>query len=61
MRLSQRFSKILVKNWSRLIGRKEDIKPSSLLGLGTKIMVDIFTRLEITKVLKRNLKYEKGK
>jgi len=44
-RLRMSFSRILAKNGSRFIGRKEDIESGGLLGLGTRIMVNNFLRI----------------
>jgi len=41
-RLSKSFSRILARNVSKLMGRKEEIKSGGILGLGTKIIVENF-------------------
>ena len=45
IRFSISFSRILAKNGSKLIGRKEVIESGGLLGLGTRMMVENFHRM----------------
>jgi hypothetical protein len=40
IRFSKSFSRILAKNRSKFIGRKKVIESGSLLGLGTRMMVE---------------------
>jgi len=55
MRLSIRFSRILAKNGSKLIGQKEDIESGGLLDL-TRIMVKNFLRIGKYASLRTELK-----
>jgi len=56
IRLSICFSRILVKNGSKLIGQKEDNESGSLLGSGTRTMVENVHRIEKYESLEMELK-----
>jgi hypothetical protein len=55
-RLSKSFSRVLAKNGSRLMGRKEEIESGGLLGLGTKIIVENFHKIGKQSKRKTELK-----
>jgi len=45
-RLRMSFSRILAKNGSRLLGRKEEIESDGLLGLKIRIIIEYFHKIE---------------